>query len=120
MNSFPWLLTSIALALLALLIVFAIIYSKKGKKHEIDYYNFFIMGIIWLGAGIPLGTSSGNWGLFIMGIAFMVMGLAHKKEWNKNRLYWENLPKKQRKIRLWTLIILGLLVLSLALFVFFV
>ena len=51
---------------------------------------------------------------FIMGLGFMALGLSHKKEWKKNREAnkWENLSKQEKKIRIWILVALGILVLA--------
>jgi len=81
-----------------------------------DYYAFFLIGIIWLVAGIMMQLSDNATGtfFFIMGVVYVVMGLAHKKEWKKNHKpnKWKNLTKQERKFRIWIFIILGILVLA--------
>ena len=100
----------------ALIVLFGIFFvfklradRRKGIKHKIDYYAFFIMGIFWVGAGISLGIGSNNWGLFIMGLVFMGVGLAHKDEWKKNHRTWKQLDSKERKLKIWILLALGII-----------
>ncbi len=102
----PWILISI----LVLLVLFAVfgIYAKKKYKRPVDYYNFFVIGMIWAVIGIPLH----NYVLTIIGIVFMVTGLVNKDKWESNRRTWKDLPKGERKLVMWLTIILGLLVLA--------
>jgi len=114
-----WLLVTLVLLFIFAVIAMIVLIknNKKGKRHEPDYYTFFILGIVWIGAGIPLGTSSNNWGLFAVGVLFMILGLANKNKWkNYERPNWKDLSRKERNLRIWTMIILGILVLGLALF----
>ena len=97
-----WLLVAVGLLILILGIVYIV--SIRKKKRPVDYYNFFIMGIIWAGAGIPLK----NFALSAMGIIFMILGLVNKDKWKQNRRKWKDLTKGERKI---TLIIMFLLLL---------
>ncbi len=103
----PWILIAI-LVLLVLLAVVSI-YAKKHYNRPADYYNLFIMGIIFTGAGIAVMQNPGMW---ILGIVFMVVGLANKDKWKKNRRTWKDLPKGERKLVMWLTIILGVLALA--------
>ena len=108
------------LVLLLLVFLVALAMRKDKRLPPTDYYTFFIMGIIWLGAGIPLMISANSPALFIMGLVFMGVGLAHKDEWKKNREAnkWENLNKDQRRMKqilLWTM--LGILLAGVLTFV---
>jgi hypothetical protein len=104
------------LGLLILLGIIAIVFARKGKRKPTDYYSFFIIGISWLPFGILikimnpdlfLGT------LFIMlGFIYLVMGLAHKKEWKKNHKSWKQLSGKERRIKLIATVVLGILFLA--------
>jgi len=85
------------------LLVVAFLFNK-GKKHEPDYYTFFILGITWL----PLGLVFGNNVFFIMGLVFMALGLANKDKWKK-KPKWKDLSEKERKFRITFIIVLGLL-----------
>jgi len=100
MTNVPWILFGI-IVLLALVVLGIFIFTKKGKKRKIDYHTFFIMGIIWLGAGIALGIGSGSYALFIMGLIFTIIGLIHKKEWKQNiadrKKRWQSMSKKDKK-----------------------
>ena len=64
------------------------------------------MGMVWL----PIGISTENYALFIMGLVFIALGLANKKKWKKNRRTWSQLTKKEKKFMM---IIIGALVLLL-------
>ena len=73
----------------------------RDKNHKTDYHAFFVMGIIWVGAGIPLMVTTNSPALFVMGIVFMVLGLSHHKEWKKNikdrHVQLKNMSKKEKK-----------------------
>ncbi|MFH1455380.1 MAG: hypothetical protein ABIF40_00335 [archaeon] len=101
----PWILISIAVLILLLLAV-AIFLSKKNKR-EPDYYSFFILGIIWTVIGIPLD----NFALSAIGIIFLIIGLANKNKWKKNKRTWKKLNKKEKRVRIIITVILGILVL---------
>ena len=87
---------------------------KKGKKLRPDYYSLFIMGAIWLPAGILMRifvpNSVGNVFL-ILGAIYFVIGLMHKNEWKNNHRAWEQSSKKEKKLKIILLIILGIIVL---------
>jgi len=86
--------------------------KKTKKKKETDYYTFFILGIMWIGAGIPLMITTNNWALFTVGIAFLIIGLSHREEWKKNRKNWGDLSSREKNIKLFILVILGAFVLA--------
>ena len=77
---------------------------NKGTKTEPDYRIFFILGITW----IPLGISTENTAFLVMGIVFMVIGLANRRKW-KEQEKWSELSPEKKKIKL--IIIIGLTVL---------
>lgn len=83
------------------------------------------MGIIWVGAGLPLMISANSPFLFLMGVVFMIAGLTHHKEWKKNledrKKNYENLSEKDKKVLKWFrwIAILVLLIGVVVLFVFF-
>jgi len=120
MSAIIWVIFG-TIILLALVAIVIFIFTKKGKKRKIDYHTFFIMGIIWLGAGIALGIGSGSYALFIMGLVFMTLGLIHKKEWKQNiadrKKRWQRMSKKDKKrlmIIKWVLV--GFVLLGLAVY----
>ena len=100
-----WIIFSILILLLLFLVLF-FIFNRK-KKHEPDYYTFFIMGIVWAFFGLVFRENSL---FFIMGLAFMVIGLVHKKDWKKNHGTWKNLNENERKWKFWLTIGLSFLV----------
>lgn len=112
-----YVIAGVAVLLVSLLLLFVSV-GRKTKMPPTDYYNLFIMGIIFTGSGIPLFVTTKNFGLFGIGIIFMITGLVHKKDWEKNRKAneWKNLTKAQRKFRkkmIWIMLgVLGLGVLA--------
>ncbi|MBW2982439.1 LPXTG cell wall anchor domain-containing protein [Candidatus Woesearchaeota archaeon] len=102
----PWIL--IAIAGIIILLAAVVLLIRRKKKIPPDYYVFFIIGITWL----PLGLVFKNPAFWGMGLIFMAIGLAHKKEWKKNHKTWKQLDKEERKIRIMLLIVLGILVLA--------
>ena len=103
----PWILIAILVLLIVLGIIVAIATFSKKKKHKPDYYTFFVIGIIWT----VFGLVPGNQFFFILGLVFMALGLAHKKEWKKNRQSWKKMTKKQR-IVIQVLLALGVILLA--------
>ena len=101
----PWILISIAVLILLLAVV-AILIRKKHKTPP-DYYNLFLIGMMWVVIGIPLK----NHVLWSLGLVFMIAGLVHKKDWKKNRRRWKDMDKDERIIAMIIMIILGILVL---------
>ena len=99
----PFKLVIIVVLILVILlgIILAVKFRNSNKKHEPDYRTFFIIGIIWL----PVGLATKNSGLWIMGLAFLALGLANKDKWNKQKI-----SKEQRNMQM-IAIVLGILVL---------
>ncbi|MDD5031741.1 MAG: hypothetical protein PHR36_01715 [Patescibacteria group bacterium] len=106
METAPWILISVAILLVLFLILALLL--KKGAKRPVDYYAFFIMGIIWLALGLPFK----NYTLSIMGLAFAIAGLVNKKKWKENRQCWGTMTPEEKKWKTIILVILGLLVLA--------
>ena len=79
MDSIPWLLLSVLFLVLLLGVVFLM--KRRGKKMEPDYYTFFIFGILWL----PMGIAMGNSMFALLGIVFLLAGIANKDKWKKNK-----------------------------------
>jgi asparagine N-glycosylation enzyme membrane subunit Stt3 len=59
--------------------------------------------VCWL----PLGIALKNPAFFIMGVVFMIVGLANRKKWKDPWDDWKGLSKKERNLRL--VVIVGLL-----------
>ena len=109
MGQIPWILVAVAILLVVFGIV-AIFVSKKNKRPP-DSYNFFIIGLIWTIIGLPslfrreYELSS----LFIIGLVFLVVGLANKSKWEANRVRWNDLDSKEQKLKLYLMLVLGIL-----------
>lgn len=82
---------SIVLLLLVLGIVY---YVKREKNWEPDYRLIFILGLVW----IPIGMSTENTALWMMGTVFMLLGLVNHEKW-KARTQWSELSQKHWKKR---------------------
>ena len=108
-----WFVIAIGLALIILGVISVLM--MKGKRRPTDYYSLFIMGAIWLPAGILMWwlDKDGTIGniFVILGMIYLVMGLAHKKEWEKNHRTWRQLTKKEKKFKIAVFIALGILIL---------
>ncbi len=99
----------IVLALLILGLIFtAILWKTRGKKkYPTDYYAFYTIGLIWMIIGIPLE----NYALSIVGLVFAIIGLKNKDKWKKNRRTWKHLDNKEKKMTLFLMVFLGLILL---------
>ncbi|MCD4666489.1 hypothetical protein K8R47_01615 [archaeon] len=106
-SSFPWIIISIGALIILFAIVFLILVKKRKKPIPTDYYNFFIIGLIWF----PFGVIFDNIAFSVMGLVFMIIGLVNKDKWKKNRRMWKDLDKTERNIKMWLIIFLGILVL---------
>jgi len=102
----PWILIAIAVLIIVLALV-AVIALKNNKEHKTDYYTFFILGITWIALGVPLKNPAFS----IMGVVFAIIGLKNKDKWKENRQTWDKLDDKQKKLKSWILVILGVLLL---------
>ena len=88
-----WLLIGIW-ALIFLLAVIAW-QEIRAQRRPVDYYMVFIMGIIW----IPFGLATGNSGLWMAGLVFTIIGLAHRSKWKKNRVRWCDFTEEEKRFR---------------------
>jgi len=105
MGTTPWLLIAILIILIGF--VFVAIYMKRKTKTPTDYYTLFVIGIIWLAAGIPIK----NYALSAMGAAFMITGLVNKSKWKENHRSWKDLKPEEKKFKTIIIVVLGVLVL---------
>jgi len=113
MSSIPWIIIIVAVLIVVLAIV-AVFQLRHGKKRPIDYYNLFIMGVIWFVIGLPFDNSA----LWMLGVVFMIAGLTHKKDWKKNRRTWKDYNKKEMKTLIW-LMVAGLVLVLMGIIVFY-
>ncbi|NOR84987.1 hypothetical protein GQ473_02625 [archaeon] len=104
MAATPWLLIGIGILIILLAVLFLL--GRKINKRPPDYYNFFIFGIIW----VPLGLLFNNNVLWMLGLVFLIAGLANKDKWEKNRIRWDDLTAEEKKFRK---IVIGILTLTL-------
>lgn len=104
MDNKIWLILSLVILLL---IVALAVFFLGNKKKSVDYYALFISGIAWIFAGVPLK----NYGLSVLGIVFLVIGLKHKDQWRTNRHSWDKMNKKEKIVKLVVLLALVSLVL---------
>ncbi len=95
-------LISVAIILITLGVIAFFILKKSGCG--VDYYSMFIIGLIWVPAGIILKIPA----LWIVGGILFIVGLVHKKAWRK-RCMWVNLKTGDKWARI--IIILALLIL---------
>lgn len=112
MTTISWIIFGLIIALIVIMILSFKL--KKGKKLRPDYYSLFIMGVIWLPAGILMKifipNSIGNVFL-VLGAIYFVIGLMHRDEWRSSHRVWEQSSKKEKKLKLLLIIILGFIVL---------
>lgn len=102
------LLVLTGVVLIAIAVMYFVTFRNKPKR-PVDYFTFFIIGIAWTGAGVPLLINTKNPGILAMGIIFMVVGLANKSKWKENRKRFSKLDEHEKKFKLF--IIAALLVL---------
>jgi hypothetical protein len=86
---------------LGLLAVFVVRQRGREGPTEPDYRVLFILGVTW----VPVGIATDNVGLWGLGVAFLVIGIANRDKWPEEEK-WSELPPEQRRARF--LIIVGL------------
>ena len=111
MQTLSWILISIAILLIILLIIGVIINRKENIIP--DYHTFFWIGLLWIAIGLPLGSKP----IWIIGLIFMIIGLAHQEQWKKQKVKGHELSKKQKEFKKLVIINLTILLLiSIALY----
>jgi len=99
----------IGLIIIGLLIVFFL--QFKRKKYKPNYRLFFILGTAWIPIGVVFYINTKNFGFFVMGLIFLIIGLVNKNKWEES----DPATIQQKKIVIGGLVI-GLLVLGALLF----
>jgi hypothetical protein len=95
-----------ALFILIIAIVYTVLVAQgKIVRHEPDYRQLFIMGIIFL----PLGLGSENTVFLVISLTFIIIGLFNKNKW-KPAPKWSELPPTKRNLKITLMIILGLII----------
>lgn len=109
MPATPGILISAAAALIVLGVIVVMLWRKgRLKKTSTNYYALFIMGMIWLAVGIPLG----NYALSVMGFIFMLLGLAHRTEWKQNQEKHAMLRPGEDKVMLIIMLVLLFIIIT--------
>jgi len=112
----PWILVSIAVAVVILAILAFFVFKGKGWDTEVNYRSYFNMGIVWLPFGIVfylLFESVIGLVFFIMGLVFLTIGLKNRDKWGKPQ---KLSPSYQKAIRI--ALLLGVIFLILGIIVF--
>lgn len=99
-----WLLIAI-LMLLIILGIIAFFVLKSKKKFQPDYYTFVVLGLVFF----VIGIATENYVMWMLGIIFFIIGITHKDKWKKRKT-WKTMNKKERKISVIFIIVLGVLV----------
>jgi len=106
----------IAIAVLIVLLAILAFFMTKGKKTKPDYYAMFMMGIVWM----PFGVIMNNIFFWVMGAAFMAIGLLNRDKWKENRKDFKKMDKKDKMFFYVIMAVLGVLVLVGIVFFFLV
>ncbi|MBN2261142.1 MAG: hypothetical protein JW702_11385 [Clostridiales bacterium] len=101
----------IGLTLILILVIRVIYYKifRDRPKRPIDYFALFVIGITWIGAGVPLLISTNNPGFIGMGVVFTILGLANKNKWKENRRRFSELDDIEKKFKIFVIIALFVL-----------
>ena len=102
MTSTMW--AGVVLVILLLAAIAWMFFGRK-KKHEVDYYALFILGIIWL----PIGALIENYTFVAIGAVLTLVGILNKSRWRTNRKYVNKMGDRERLV---ITIVTGLLVLG--------
>jgi predicted membrane channel-forming protein YqfA (hemolysin III family) len=76
----------ILLGLVFIIVLFRL--KKSGREPRTDYCALFIMGVIFIGAGVSLAVSIDNpgmYGLTALGVIYMIAGITHRDQWENNK-----------------------------------
>ncbi|MEK6925982.1 MAG: hypothetical protein AABW50_01750 [Nanoarchaeota archaeon] len=93
------------LMVLATFLVF--MFTMRRHKNNPDYYALFIIGILWFIIGIPIK----NYFLSLIGLIFFAVGIANKDKWKANRRQWHKMSPHERKLVVFEIITLAILIL---------
>lgn len=93
-----------AIVLFTVLVVFLVL--NKRYETQKDFLGFFIMGIAWIAIGLLFGM----WGFTAGGLILTLIGVINIRKWRKHKDQWANLSRKDRNIKIMLASILILLV----------
>jgi hypothetical protein len=103
----------IILIILILIVIFSIVaFINIKKSGEVDYYTFFVVGLIW----IPFGILASNKTFILFGAGFFITGLVNKENWRTRD--FSELPVNVKRMRV-ALILFLIFAFLIALGVFF-
>ena len=110
----PSTLIPLVAILVGLLLVYSVTALKRGwTRRPSRYKTFFVVGLPWL----PLGFMTDNYLLGVVGVCFVVYGLANRDKW-ENEKQRPELTDQEKKKRALLLILLSLsFLIGVALFV---
>lgn len=100
----PWIIIAVLALLTILAVAFLILYKYRKKPFKPDYYNMFYIGIVLVALGIIFNMTI----FWMLGLIYMGVAGAHKKDWEKNRKTWKKMDSFEKK--LFAGLILGLLI----------
>ena len=102
---------SIVIGLIIIGLLIVLLLQFKRKKYKPNYRLFFILGMTWVPLGVVFYITTRNFGFFVMGLIFLVIGLVNKDKWEEP----DPVTIQQKKILIGVFVI-GLLVLGALLF----
>jgi len=98
----------ILIAVGVLIVLLGVVYVFSKNKRPTDYYNLFVIGIIWVGFGLVANIPA----LWTVGLVLMAIGGFNHDKWKKNRRTWKNMNKNEKKFTIIGIVILTLLLLA--------
>lgn len=96
-------LSIIVVLTIAIVIAAIALVKVREKKAPLNYFSMFIIGVMW----IPAGIIGKNIFLLVLGGIATVVGLINVKKWKKNRRKWKDLNDKEKKINIILIALLG-------------
>lgn len=108
MNINPSFNLSIAIGVIIIGLAIAVYIQYKEQKYKPNYRLFFIFGMTWFPLGIVFYKTTRNIGFLVMGLIFLIIGLANKDKWKEP----QPVTSQKNKILISLVILTGLLVLA--------
>jgi hypothetical protein len=93
------------------MIVFAV--RKRKRAQTTNYRALFIVGLSF----IPVGITTKDYWIWLIGLVFMIISLANRKEW-KNERKWSDLTNPEKAIRFFMMAV-GIILLIAGITLFF-
>jgi hypothetical protein len=100
----PWIFVGLAVGALAVTAGIALMFVtvKRRRGIEPDYRSLYMMGLIWAPIGLVLWLTLDNpgmIGLSVMGMIFLVIGLANREKWQAGQS-WADMQPEGKRLRL--------------------